>query len=134
MHSVERLAEADEVLEIDVVAGPPALVAIRRIWGAGDRAESDAIAADSDAAGRVARMQDEAWRRQADHAFDQAGIETDSIGVRIDVGAGLFQDGLGLRMQEIDADLLKDIERSRVHRLEFVGRDDRDRRELQSRP
>ena len=133
MHGVERLSEPDEILEVAVVAGPPAALAIEGVGRRGDRAEGDMRAADLDVALGIARVQRETFRREPDLGFDQRRIESHPIRARIDVGAGVLQQRLGLGVQHVHADLAEHLQRGLVDRFEFVARDQLDRRKQQPR-
>ena len=110
-----------------VVARAPSALAIERVGRARDRAKGDMIAADDDVARGVSRMQREAFRREADFRFDERGIEAHPIRGGIDVRAGVFEERLGLVVQNVDADFLQNRQRGLMDRLR-VRLSRRDRR------
>ena len=85
--------------------------------------------ADRDVARRVARVQREFARREADLRLDQRRIEAHPIRVRVDVGAGVLQHRSRAVVQEIDPDLLQHGQRGLMDGFEFVPRHEVERRE-----
>ena len=73
-----------------------------------------------------------AWR-EPDLRLDQTRIEADPARGWVDVGAGAFQHGARLVVQEVDADLLEHGKSRRMDRFEFVAGDEVERRERQDR-
>ncbi len=130
---IETLAEANEILEVAMIAGPASSGAIERIGRRGDRTERDMAFADPDVARRVARMQREALGREADLGFHQRRIEAHAIAARRDVGARRFQQRPRLVVQDVYADFLQHRQRGVVNRFQFVGGDETDRRESEAR-
>jgi hypothetical protein len=74
--------------------------------------------ADREIARRIARVELEFPRREADVRLDKIGIKANAARGRIDVGAGPFQHCAGLVVQEVDADLLEHAERRLMDRFE----------------
>ena len=129
VNRIETLPKANEVLIVVLGAGPPPTGAVERIGGARHGAESDVASADREIARRIARVQLEFLRREADVGLDKIGIKANAARGGIDVGAGPFQHCAGLVVQEVDADLLEHAERRLMDRFELVAGDKVERRE-----
>src|SRR6185312_15106415 len=71
--------------------------------------------------------------REPEMRLDQTGIEADAARGRIDVGAGVFQHGARLVVQEVDADFLEHGKRRGMDRFELVAGDEVERRERRER-
>ncbi len=125
---VEHLPELEELPVVLVVPRPPAAVHVGAVRRARHRGIHDPVAAEPQVALRVAGMDRELGRRLFDAFRDQPPVQPDAVAAGRHVDAGLLQQVAGLRIEELDADVLEHRERRLVDLLEFILRHHRHRR------
>ena len=88
MDGVERLAQPQEVAERGAVARAANAVEADDVRRAADRSEREIVATDRECVFRVPRVHLERRRTRLDQVGHQLWVEADTVGARLDLGAG----------------------------------------------
>ena len=121
---VEHLAELQQVVEADVVAGAANAVEPDEVRRAGHGAVGHPVAADVQVLLRVPTVQRELGRGGGDPLDDHLLGEANVLPGLVDLGAGGSQHAARLAVPDVHADALEDRQRRIVNRLQLVGRHD----------
>lgn len=130
---VDEVGKFDEVGEVGEGAGATAVIQIHRVHHPPIRPESQGIAADVDAAFRVASAPGEGVRGVGDGLQQQAAVKPDVAGGVVHFGPGFVPDGQRLVVQEVQTDVFQNVQRGVVDLLNLVGGQDFGRRERVAR-
>ena len=112
--AVEVLGELEEVPVALAVADPSPPVEIRAVGRTRHIAEHHVPPADGDRTARVARGEGELAGRELHLLHHQRAVHSHVGAVRARLAAGSLEDGAGLLVQELDADLLQHAHRAVV--------------------
>ena len=120
VNTIERLAEADQIVEVRLIAGPPPAGDIGDVGGAGNSAESQPAAADLEIVLGVACVKLVSGGRLRHALHDQCAIEAHPVCPGLDIGASVSQKVVGAGMEKVHPDLFEDGQRRVLDRGEAV--------------
>jgi hypothetical protein len=126
--AVEMLRQPDEVLIVAIVAGASPAFHVMHVGRPGDQREVDRVAAEMDFSRRVARGQRVGRRHGLQRLGHQAAVEARRLRCVIDRGACFLEQRKCPGAHHLDAEILENVQRRLVDRLDLVCREQRHRR------
>ena len=119
---VVDLRQFDQVAKVFLVTRTAPALHIRAIGRAGNLGKRQVLATNADIALGVARMEGEFAGAGLDAFQNQVPVQPHPVRTLAHIGPGLFEDGAGLRVHELNAQLFQHPQRGVVNRFQLVFR------------